>query len=110
MPPKKRTATTTTTTPMTDAQLKALIAQGVADALAEIEANKTSKNGDDSYDSGIGSRRTERAARDALMWWNFHIKAVGHNAAYRMTWKSLMKILTDKYCPWGEIKKLEIEI
>nr|GEV70447.1 putative reverse transcriptase domain-containing protein [Tanacetum cinerariifolium] len=37
MPPKKRTATTTTTTttPMTYAQLKALIAQGVADALAE---------------------------------------------------------------------------
>ncbi|GJT80625.1 hypothetical protein Tco_1054967, partial [Tanacetum coccineum] len=34
MPPKKRTATTTTTTPMTDAQIKALIAQGVADALA----------------------------------------------------------------------------
>ncbi|GJT66567.1 hypothetical protein Tco_1018047 [Tanacetum coccineum] len=64
MPPKKRTATTTTTTPMTDAQIKALIAQGVADALAEIEANKTSRNGDDSHDSGTGSRRTERAARE----------------------------------------------
>ncbi|GKD33261.1 putative reverse transcriptase domain-containing protein [Tanacetum coccineum] len=41
MPPKKRIATTTiTTTPMIDAQLKALIAQGVADALAmtQIEA------------------------------------------------------------------------
>ncbi|GKG63900.1 hypothetical protein Tco_0647267, partial [Tanacetum coccineum] len=32
---------------MIDAQLKALIAQGVADALAEIEANRTSRNGDD---------------------------------------------------------------
>ncbi|GJY47024.1 hypothetical protein Tco_0436087 [Tanacetum coccineum] len=64
-PPKKRTATTiTTTTPMTDAQLKALIAQGVADALVEIEANKTSINGDDSHDFGTHSRRTERAARE----------------------------------------------
>ncbi|GKD57823.1 hypothetical protein Tco_1291210, partial [Tanacetum coccineum] len=58
MPPKKRIATTTTTTPMTDAQLKVLIAQGVADALAEIEANRTSRNGDDNHDSGTGSGRT----------------------------------------------------
>ncbi|GKD43446.1 putative reverse transcriptase domain-containing protein [Tanacetum coccineum] len=58
MPPKKRTATTTTTTtPMTDAQLKALIAQGVADALAEIKANRTNRNGDDTHDSRTGSRR-----------------------------------------------------
>nr|GEW90931.1 putative reverse transcriptase domain-containing protein [Tanacetum cinerariifolium] len=46
----------------------------------------------------------------ALTWWNSHVKAVGYNAAYEMTWKSLMKMLTDKYCPRGEIKKLEIEI
>ncbi|GJT91606.1 putative reverse transcriptase domain-containing protein [Tanacetum coccineum] len=64
MPPKKRTATTTTTTPMTDAQIKALITQGVANALEEIKVNRTSRNGDDSHDSGTGSRRTERAARE----------------------------------------------
>ncbi|GJZ58311.1 hypothetical protein Tco_0613805 [Tanacetum coccineum] len=58
MPPKKRITTTTTTTPMTDAQLKALIAQGVADALAEIEANRTSRNGNDNHDSGTSSGRT----------------------------------------------------
>ncbi|GJZ79586.1 hypothetical protein Tco_0644423 [Tanacetum coccineum] len=50
MPTKKRTTTTsTTTTPMTDAQIKALIAQGVADALAEHDADR-SRNGDDSHD------------------------------------------------------------
>ncbi|GJR59471.1 hypothetical protein Tco_1501633 [Tanacetum coccineum] len=58
MAPKK------TTTPVTDAQLKVLIARGVANALAEDEANRTSRNGDDSHDSGTGSRRTERAARE----------------------------------------------
>ncbi|GJS87675.1 hypothetical protein Tco_0770311 [Tanacetum coccineum] len=62
MPPKR--TSTTTTTPMTDAQIKALIAQGVADAWVEIEANRTSRIGDDSHDSGTGSRRTERAARE----------------------------------------------
>ncbi|GKF78734.1 hypothetical protein Tco_0234302, partial [Tanacetum coccineum] len=40
MPPKR--TTTTTTAPMTNAAIKQLIAQGVADALAEIEANRTS--------------------------------------------------------------------
>ncbi|GJY33437.1 hypothetical protein Tco_0417906 [Tanacetum coccineum] len=49
---------------MTNATINQLIAQGVADALAEIEANRTSRNGEDSYDSGIGSRRTERVARE----------------------------------------------
>ncbi|GJZ42201.1 hypothetical protein Tco_0589087, partial [Tanacetum coccineum] len=33
MPPKRRAATTTTSAPMTDAQIKALISQGVANAL-----------------------------------------------------------------------------
>ncbi|GKE90708.1 hypothetical protein Tco_1571803, partial [Tanacetum coccineum] len=69
---------------MTDAAIKALIAQGVADAVAEIKAKKTSRNGDDSYDSGTGSRRT-----DTLTWWNSHVKTVGHDAAYGMPWKTL---------------------
>ncbi|GJS26685.1 hypothetical protein Tco_0487305 [Tanacetum coccineum] len=34
-----------------------------ADALAEIEANRPSRNGDDSHDLRTGSRRTERPAR-----------------------------------------------
>ncbi|GKG19141.1 hypothetical protein Tco_0376240 [Tanacetum coccineum] len=58
MPPKK-----TTTTPMTDAANKALIAQGVVDALAEYEAHRSSGNGDDSHDSRSG-KRTERATRE----------------------------------------------
>ncbi|GJU73941.1 hypothetical protein Tco_1265346 [Tanacetum coccineum] len=45
-----------------------------------------------------------------LTWWNSHVKTVGHDAAYGMTWKTLMKMMTDNYCPRGEIKKLEIEI
>ncbi|GJR53510.1 hypothetical protein Tco_1404031 [Tanacetum coccineum] len=62
MPPK-RTATTTPTTPMTDAQIKALIARGVADALAERDADR-SKNGDDSHDSGGDGRRRMPVARE----------------------------------------------
>ncbi|GJX47523.1 retrovirus-related pol polyprotein from transposon 17.6 [Tanacetum coccineum] len=112
--------------------------KGVADVLAEYEANRSSGNGDDSHDSG-SDRRTERAMREctysdflkcqplnfkgtegvigltylldsALTWWNSHFKTVGHDAAYGMPWKILMKMMTAKYCPRSEIKKIENEI
>ncbi|GJV37890.1 putative reverse transcriptase domain-containing protein [Tanacetum coccineum] len=44
------------------------------------------------------------------MWWNSHVKTVGHDAAYRMLWKTQKKMMTAKYCPRSEIKKLEIKI
>ncbi|GJX75792.1 hypothetical protein Tco_0322603 [Tanacetum coccineum] len=60
MAPKRATrstpATTTTTTSVTNAQLKALIDQGVADALAAHDADR-SMNGDDNHNSGTGVRR-----------------------------------------------------
>ncbi|GJS96246.1 putative reverse transcriptase domain-containing protein [Tanacetum coccineum] len=105
MPPRKsprcRTtpATTTTTTPMTDEQLKALISQGVADVLAERKATR-SRNGKDSHDSDPGVRRTKRATRET----------VGHDVAYAMTWTNLKEKMTGKYCPRGEIKKLEVKM
>ncbi|GJT17752.1 reverse transcriptase domain-containing protein [Tanacetum coccineum] len=46
----------------------------------------------------------------ALTWWNTHVKTVGHDAAYGMPWKTLMKMMTDKYYPGNEIKKLEMKI
>ncbi|GKG38991.1 hypothetical protein Tco_0460703, partial [Tanacetum coccineum] len=55
--------TTTTTTPVTDAVIKVLIAQGIADALVEYEAHRSSGNGEDSHDSGSG-RRTEQVFRE----------------------------------------------
>ncbi|GKD71666.1 hypothetical protein Tco_1325756, partial [Tanacetum coccineum] len=42
----------------------------------------------------------------ALTWWNSHVKTVGHDAAYGMPWKTLMKMMTVKYCPRSEIKKV----
>ncbi|GKA37704.1 putative reverse transcriptase domain-containing protein [Tanacetum coccineum] len=46
----------------------------------------------------------------ALTWWNTHVKTVGHDAAYSMPWKTLMKIMTNKCYPRNEIKKLEMKI
>ncbi|GJS43675.1 putative reverse transcriptase domain-containing protein [Tanacetum coccineum] len=152
-------------TPITDAAIKESIAQRVADALADYEANRGSGNGHDSHHSGSGSGRTPNTARvctykeilncqslnfkgtegvvgltqwfekmefvfhisnctiecqikyatctmlgSALTWWNSHIKTIGHDAAYGMPWRTLIKMMTNKYCPRSEIKKLEIEL
>ncbi|GKA75129.1 reverse transcriptase domain-containing protein, partial [Tanacetum coccineum] len=156
--------TTTTTTLVTDAQLKALINQGVADELAVRDADK-SQNDEDNHDSGTGVRRQAPPARECtypdfmkckplyfkgtegfieltqwfermeimfrirnctvknqikfatctplgsdLTWWNSHVRTVGHDIAYAMTWTNLKKKMTDKYYPRGEIKKLEVEM
>ncbi|GKA50773.1 hypothetical protein Tco_0743846, partial [Tanacetum coccineum] len=57
------TVTATTTTTVTDAQLKALIDQGLANALATRDADR-SQNGEDSHDSGTGVRRQAPLARE----------------------------------------------
>nr|GFB77793.1 hypothetical protein [Tanacetum cinerariifolium] len=46
----------------------------------------------------------------ALTWWNTHVQTVGHEDAYGMSWKTLMKMMTDKYCPRNEIRKLEMKL
>ncbi|GJU66933.1 hypothetical protein Tco_1253192 [Tanacetum coccineum] len=66
MAPKRATRSTratktTTTTSVTNAQLKALIDQGVAAASAARDTDR-SMNGDDNHNSGTGVRRTERVA------------------------------------------------
>nr|GEW78427.1 putative reverse transcriptase domain-containing protein [Tanacetum cinerariifolium]GEW81302.1 putative reverse transcriptase domain-containing protein [Tanacetum cinerariifolium] len=98
----KRINATTTTTAITDAQHKVLIARGVVDALAEIKANRTSKNGDDSHDSGTGRRRTDGSKR-----WNMYSISATTQSYVK---SSLQLMMIDKYCPRREIKKLEVEL
>nr|GEX39646.1 putative reverse transcriptase domain-containing protein [Tanacetum cinerariifolium] len=45
----------------------------------------------------------------ALTWWDSHMRTVGQDVAYAMPWAALKRIITDKYCPRGEIQKLESE-
>ncbi|GJU73656.1 hypothetical protein Tco_1265061 [Tanacetum coccineum] len=53
--------TTTTTTSVTNAQLQAMIDQGVTATLAARDANK---NGEDNHTSGMGGRRTKHVVRE----------------------------------------------
>ncbi|GKE30720.1 putative reverse transcriptase domain-containing protein, partial [Tanacetum coccineum] len=85
--------------------------QGVTAVLAKRDADK-SINGDDSHDLGTRGRRQVSTVPTALshVRWNSHVWAVGHDIAYEMPWKTLKKMMTDKYCPRSEIKKLETEM
>nr|GFB99292.1 hypothetical protein [Tanacetum cinerariifolium] len=43
----------------------------------------------------------------ALTWWNSHVKTVTLEVSQALPWKTLKKMMTDMYCPRGEIKKVE---
>nr|GEW72029.1 reverse transcriptase domain-containing protein [Tanacetum cinerariifolium] len=46
----------------------------------------------------------------ALTWWNSYVMTVDPDVSYAMTWTNLKKKMTNKYCPRGEIKKLEVDL
>ncbi|GJV86118.1 hypothetical protein Tco_1526016 [Tanacetum coccineum] len=46
---------------------------------------------------------------DALSWWNAHAQPMGIEQANQITWTELKRLLTNKYCPRTEIKKMEEE-
>nr|GFB79651.1 hypothetical protein [Tanacetum cinerariifolium] len=127
---KTRTApaTATSTTPITAPAIRVLIAQGVADALAEQEIQRnTNLNGDGSQGSGSGITRPVPPTRECtysdfhkcqplnfndtegvvgLTQWFERMETVfyivGHDVAYGMPWKTIIKIKTVKYCPRSE--------
>nr|GEZ78458.1 hypothetical protein [Tanacetum cinerariifolium] len=144
MAPRRTTRSTAdqetiNTTSVTNAQLQAMINQGVTVTLAARDTLR-STNGDDSHNSRTGVPKelpvflngvkewsfvfhiSICAAENqvkfamctlhsvALTWWNTHLQIVGHEAAYGITWKMLMKMMTEKYCPRNEIKKVEMEL
>ncbi|GKB74107.1 reverse transcriptase domain-containing protein [Tanacetum coccineum] len=130
MPPKRNSMSATA--------IERLISQRVVDVLLDYEANQNGNgnengngNGNDnrngSHDSGSGwTLQTARGCTykeflnlkyttctllgDALTWWNSHVRTVGNDAAYKISSKSLVKMMTKAYYPRNEIQKLENEL
>nr|GEW93543.1 reverse transcriptase domain-containing protein [Tanacetum cinerariifolium] len=46
---------------------------------------------------------------DALSWWNSYAKPIGIEQANKIAWSELKRILTNKYFPQTEVKKMEDE-
>ncbi|GJR15814.1 putative reverse transcriptase domain-containing protein [Tanacetum coccineum] len=116
MAPKRTTRSTpvtptpnaTTTTTITEAQLQALIDRGVAAAMAEAEASRV-RNG---YDSNGSEPRPVQAIHEYSYSDFKGTKGVTTTpeATHAMPWATLKKMMTNKYCPRGEIKKNETKM
>ncbi|GJS49842.1 reverse transcriptase domain-containing protein [Tanacetum coccineum] len=52
---------------------------------------------------------TGTLTNDALSWWNAYAQPMGIEQANQITWTELKRLLTNKYCPRTEIKKMEDE-
>ncbi|GJU55333.1 hypothetical protein Tco_1229047 [Tanacetum coccineum] len=52
---------------------------------------------------------TGTLTKDALSWWNSFYQPIGIEKAYKTTWSELKKLLTKKYYPRIEVKKIEDE-
>ncbi|GJX84630.1 putative reverse transcriptase domain-containing protein [Tanacetum coccineum] len=115
MAPKRATRSTpvtttlapiaTTTTSVSNAQLQAMIDQGVTAALAAHNANR---NGDDNHTSGTGGRRTKRIVRECTYQDFMKCKPLYFKDTEGVA--DPRKKMTDKYCPRNEMKKLEAEL
>nr|GEZ93517.1 putative reverse transcriptase domain-containing protein [Tanacetum cinerariifolium] len=47
---------------------------------------------------------------DALSWWNAYAQPMGVDQANKITWTELKRLLTNKYCPRTEVRKMEEEL
>nr|GEZ92026.1 reverse transcriptase domain-containing protein [Tanacetum cinerariifolium] len=52
---------------------------------------------------------TGTLTNDALSWWNAYVQPIGIEQANKITWTKLKRLLTNKYCPRTEIKKMKDE-
>ncbi|GKB25555.1 putative reverse transcriptase domain-containing protein [Tanacetum coccineum] len=48
--------------------------------------------------------------RCALTWWNSYKRTIRTEAVFSMSWRELMKLMTEVYCPRNEIQKMETEL
>ncbi|GJY38100.1 putative reverse transcriptase domain-containing protein [Tanacetum coccineum] len=46
----------------------------------------------------------------ALTWWNSHKRTIRTDAVYALSWRELLKLMTEVYCPRNEIQKMETEM
>nr|GEU85404.1 putative reverse transcriptase domain, ribonuclease H-like domain, aspartic peptidase domain protein [Tanacetum cinerariifolium] len=93
--------TTTPTTTVTHAQLQALFNRGIAAVLAECDTDR-SRNGTEGV---VGLTRWLEKRESIFQISNCTVAC--QDVAYPMPWAALKRMIIGKYCPRGEIQKLE---
>ncbi|GJT02689.1 reverse transcriptase domain-containing protein [Tanacetum coccineum] len=113
--PPKRTSTSETPAITLDA-----LRQLIADFTTALEAQAAAMANADNPNRNTGPREppyaedrvtfaTGTLTNDALSWWNAYAQPNGIEQANRITWTELKELLTNKYCPRTEVKKMEDE-
>ncbi|GKA01924.1 reverse transcriptase domain-containing protein [Tanacetum coccineum] len=120
---------------MTQAAIKKLVADSVT---AALEAQATTMSGTSNPNRNTGPTRTLVAkignykefiscqpftqwenkvtfatgtlTDDALSWWNAYTQPIRVDQANQITWTELKRLLTNKYCPRIEVRKMEDEL
>ncbi|GJT17931.1 reverse transcriptase domain-containing protein, partial [Tanacetum coccineum] len=133
MPPKR--ASTSEAPAMTQAAIRKLVVDSVTAALEAQTATIASASNPDrntgptgtpvvktgSYKKFISCQpfyfsenkvtfATGTLTDDALSWWNAYAQPMGIEQANQITWTELKTLLTNKYCPQTEIRKMEEEL
>ncbi|GJZ72766.1 reverse transcriptase domain-containing protein, partial [Tanacetum coccineum] len=115
MPPKR------SSTSATPAMNQDAIRQLIADITAALEAQAAAMANTDNPNRNTGSREipcaeedrvtfaTGTLTDDAMSWWNTYAQPIGIVQANQITWTELKRLLTNKYCPRTEVKKMEDE-
>ncbi|GJQ91565.1 putative reverse transcriptase domain-containing protein [Tanacetum coccineum] len=129
MPPKR---TSTSEAPaMTQAAIRKLVADSVAAALEVQAVTMASTNNPNritrptrtpiarkgNYKEFISCQpfffnvtfATGTLTNDALSWWNAYAQPIRIEQANKITWTELKRLLTNKYCPRTEVRKMEDE-
>ncbi|GKA93297.1 reverse transcriptase domain-containing protein [Tanacetum coccineum] len=121
MPPKR--TSTSEALAMTQAAIRKLVAESVATALDAqaltmtrvvglirwfertelvFSQSKCAKENKVTFATGT-------LTDDALSWWNAYAQPMGVDQANQITWTELKRLLTNKYCPRTEVRKMEDE-
>nr|GEZ91517.1 reverse transcriptase domain-containing protein [Tanacetum cinerariifolium] len=101
MPPKR--TSTSATSAMTEATIRQLITEGVA---ATLEAQATTMANANNPNRNTGPREIHVVKRGNYKDF-INCQPIYFNEAYNTTWSELKKLLTKKYCPRTEVKKIE---
>nr|GFB79976.1 hypothetical protein [Tanacetum cinerariifolium] len=121
-----RWSSTSEASTMSQAAIRKLVADSVATALEiqtttmaeadnSIREIPVAKKGTTKNSSAVNlstsmnkvAFATGTLTNDALSWWNAYAQPIGIEQANKITWTELKRLLTSKYCPRTEIKKME---
>ncbi|GKB36037.1 reverse transcriptase domain-containing protein [Tanacetum coccineum] len=94
---------------MTQAAIRQLITDGAVDLICWFEQTESVFSCSNCAEENKVVFATGTLTDDALSWWNAYIQPIGIEQANRITWTELKRLMTNKYCPRTEIKKMEDE-